>query len=141
MRRLCRSFAGLANWPFDLLCAGEGPVATSEYIVEALRDFKRNTTNGRVGERLFIFPKAAVIADFPKRCDITAMPKGSLTRIFRTAALAIAAFTVANAAAAATPQRIIAVGDLHGDYGAWQDIARAAGLIDARGHWAGGKTI
>ena len=24
---------------------------------------------------------------------------------------------------------------------AWQDIARAAGVIDARGHWAGGKTI
>ena len=28
--------------------------------------------------------------------------------------------------------RIVAVGDLHGDYQAWQDIARAAGLIDAQ---------
>jgi hypothetical protein len=43
-------------------------------------------------------------------------------------------------ATAAPPQRIIAVGDLHGDYQAWQTIARAAGLIDARGHWAGGNT-
>jgi hypothetical protein len=44
-------------------------------------------------------------------------------------------------AAPSRPQRIVAVGDLHGDYSAWQDIARAAGLIDAAGHWAGGKTI
>jgi hypothetical protein len=37
--------------------------------------------------------------------------------------------------------RIIAVGDLHGDFQAWQTIARAAGVMDQRGHWAGGKTI
>jgi hypothetical protein len=43
-------------------------------------------------------------------------------------------------ALSATP-RIVAVGDLHGDYQAWQDIARNAGLTDAKGHWAGGKTI
>jgi polyhydroxyalkanoate synthesis regulator phasin len=42
--------------------------------------------------------------------------------------------------AAAAPQRIVAVGDLHGDYQAWLTIARAAGLIDARNRWAGGKT-
>ncbi len=42
--------------------------------------------------------------------------------------------------AAASPQRIIAVGDLHGDYQAWLTIARAAGLIDAGNRWAGGKT-
>jgi hypothetical protein len=44
-------------------------------------------------------------------------------------------------AAPLQPQRIIAVGDLHGDYQAWLTIARAAGLIDARGHWTGGKTV
>jgi hypothetical protein len=44
-------------------------------------------------------------------------------------------------AAPLQPQRIIAVGDLHGDYQAWLTIARAAGLIDARGHWTGGKTM
>jgi hypothetical protein len=61
----------------------------------------------------------------------------------RIAALALAALSgiLASPATAAPPQRIVAVGDLHGDYSAWQDIARAAGLIDASGHWAGGKTV
>ncbi|HEX6660589.1 MAG TPA: metallophosphoesterase [Sphingomicrobium sp.] len=45
-----------------------------------------------------------------------------------------------GAAPAAQP-RIVAVGDLHGDFDAWTQIARAAGLIDAGGHWAAGKTI
>ena len=40
----------------------------------------------------------------------------------------------------AAPARIIAVGDLHGDFQAWVTIARAAGLIDAGNHWAGGAT-
>ena len=63
----------------------------------------------------------------------------------RRLAFLIAAFCVAltgaAGCAAATPQRIVAVGDLHGDYSAWQDIARGAGLIDTKGHWTGGKTI
>jgi hypothetical protein len=46
----------------------------------------------------------------------------------------------APVSAAAAQPRIVAVGDLHGDFAAWQAIARAAGLVDARGHWAGGKT-
>ncbi|MFL6855431.1 MAG: metallophosphoesterase [Sphingomicrobium sp.] len=41
----------------------------------------------------------------------------------------------------ARAQRIVAVGDLHGDYNVWLDIARNAGVIDARNHWIGGKTI
>jgi hypothetical protein len=52
-----------------------------------------------------------------------------------------AALVSAPAATATADQRIIAVGDLHGDFDAWQTIARAAGIIDARGHWAGGRTI
>jgi len=40
----------------------------------------------------------------------------------------------------AAPARIVAVGDLHGDFQAWQAIATAAGVMDPRGHWAGGKT-
>jgi hypothetical protein len=39
------------------------------------------------------------------------------------------------------PDRIVAVGDLHGDYDAWEAIARAAGLVDAKGHWAGSSTV
>ena len=38
------------------------------------------------------------------------------------------------------PGRIVAVGDLHGDFDAWQAIAREAGLIDAEGEWSGGNT-
>ncbi|MFL6737885.1 MAG: metallophosphoesterase [Sphingomicrobium sp.] len=38
------------------------------------------------------------------------------------------------------PSRIVAIGDLHGDHDAWLAIAQAAGLIDAKGHWSGGKT-
>jgi hypothetical protein len=62
--------------------------------------------------------------------------------MIRVALLALAALLLLNpaAAAAAQPDRIVAVGDLHGDYSAWLDIARNAGLIDARGDWAGGRT-
>jgi len=34
--------------------------------------------------------------------------------------------------------RIVAVGDLHGDFAAWRDIARAARLVDGKGGWIGG---
>src|SRR5437868_2852344 len=47
----------------------------------------------------------------------------------------------APASAQKAPARIVAVGDLHGDFSAWQDIARDAGLFDPGGHWAGGKTV
>jgi len=50
----------------------------------------------------------------------------------------IASASPSSAAPAA--QRIIAVGDLHGDYQAWMTIATAAGLVDRSGHWAGGRT-
>lgn len=39
------------------------------------------------------------------------------------------------------PGRIVAIGDLHGDCSAWRDVARAAHLIDAKNHWAGGNTV
>lgn len=50
-----------------------------------------------------------------------------------------AALVPAAALPQPVPQRIVAVGDLHGDYDAWQAIARTAGVIDAKGRWAGGK--
>lgn len=37
--------------------------------------------------------------------------------------------------------RVVAVGDLHGDYDAWLAIARAAGLADEDGDWAAGETV
>jgi hypothetical protein len=52
-----------------------------------------------------------------------------------------AALFPAAAPAQPAPARIIAVGDIHGDYDAWAAIARAAGLIDAKGRWVGGQTV
>src|SRR6476646_9873212 len=116
----------------------------SANIVERPDDFKRNTTNGRLAERLFIIAPGRLIADFAKGCDIAGMARGSdsarITRVIRAIALALAAM-FSTPVAAATAQRIIAVGDLHGDFDAWQTIARNAGVMDARGHWAGGKTV
>ncbi len=37
--------------------------------------------------------------------------------------------------------RIIAIGDLHGDYDAYESLLTESGLVDQRGKWAGGKTI
>ncbi|MCL6739736.1 metallophosphoesterase [Sphingomonas sp. RB56-2] len=45
------------------------------------------------------------------------------------------------ATAKPAPARIVAVGDLHGDYDAWEAIARGAGVVDAKGKWAGGSTV
>jgi hypothetical protein len=43
--------------------------------------------------------------------------------------------------AAAPLHRIVAVGDLHGDFAAWRDILRAARLVDGGGHWTGGDAV
>lgn len=66
-----------------------------------------------------------------------------IQRILRLMALSLAILLLVpgGAMAASSPQRIVAIGDLHGDYGAWIDLARAAGLVDPRGRWTGGKTI
>ena len=52
-----------------------------------------------------------------------------------------AAPLVAQAQMPSGPQRIVAVGDLHGDYAAWIDIARDAQLVDAANKWIGGQTV
>lgn len=57
------------------------------------------------------------------------------------AAAILPAAAISVAPAAPPPERIVAVGDLHGDHEVWISIARAAGLIDAQGRWAGGKTV
>lgn len=56
-------------------------------------------------------------------------------------ALLMALLGPSQLARTAIPQRIVAVGDLHGDRTAWLAIARAAGIIDSKGKWAGGNTI
>ena len=66
-----------------------------------------------------------------------------LGRLWRTVRIFVAAAVAAAPAVALpppTPPRIVAVGDLHGDYSAWRDIAGAAGLVGPRGQWTGGRT-
>ncbi|MGH8034702.1 MAG: metallophosphoesterase, partial [Lysobacterales bacterium] len=37
-------------------------------------------------------------------------------------------------------ERIVAIGDIHGDYGQYMATLQAAGLVNAKGKWIGGKT-
>jgi hypothetical protein len=61
--------------------------------------------------------------------------------IWTIIALAAVLLPGAMPARAAEPARIVAIGDLHGDHDAWIAIARAAGLVDRKGRWAGGKAV
>ena len=66
-----------------------------------------------------------------------------LRRLWKQVRILFAAAVVAAPAAGPStpePQRIVAVGDLHGDYSAWRDIASASGIVGPRGRWAGGRT-
>jgi hypothetical protein len=62
-------------------------------------------------------------------------------RLWYVLAVLLALTAAPVLAQASASQRIVAVGDLHGDYEAWQAIAKAAGLVDNRGRWSGGTTI
>ncbi len=53
----------------------------------------------------------------------------------------LAMIAMPTSADAKPVHRIVAVGDLHGDFAAWRAIARAAGLEDAAGRWSGGSTV
>ncbi len=37
-------------------------------------------------------------------------------------------------------ERVIAIGDVHGDYESFAAVLRSAALIDKEGNWTGGKT-
>lgn len=65
----------------------------------------------------------------------------ALIRSVLGAALLCLAALAALPALAQAPPRLVAVGDLHGDFQAWSQITLAAGLTDAAGHWNGGKTV
>jgi len=41
----------------------------------------------------------------------------------------------------ATTERVVAIGDVHGAHDRFVAILRAAGLIDARARWSGGRTV
>src|SRR2546423_9878429 len=52
-----------------------------------------------------------------------------------------AVLALAIPATAAPLHRIVAVGDLHGDFSAWRDILRSASVVDNNGHWTGGDVV
>ena len=37
-------------------------------------------------------------------------------------------------------ERVVAIGDLHGDYNQYINVMQSAGLLDKKGKWSGGKT-
>src|SRR5665213_2813899 len=55
--------------------------------------------------------------------------------------VAVLAWAMPAAAAPSPLHRIVAVGDLHGDFAAWRAITRAAQLTDDKGRWIGGDAI
>ncbi|MBE0658783.1 MAG: metallophosphoesterase [Bryobacteraceae bacterium] len=65
---------------------------------------------------------------------------------WRKAGWAILAGVVVAACAAAQPDRtlqpdrIVVVGDVHGDFSQFAGVLRSAGVIDARNKWSGGRT-
>ncbi len=59
----------------------------------------------------------------------------------RACLLAVLALATPAMAAPSPLHRIVAVGDLHGDFAAWRDIARAAQLVDGKGAWIGGDAV
>lgn len=64
-------------------------------------------------------------------------------------ATAMADARIANATCTLPPfpykrpaaERVVAIGDLHGDLGGARAAFRAAGIIDEHDHWSGGKTV
>jgi len=71
-------------------------------------------------------------------------PWGNAMRGFLAALCQVlAALLLASAPASADSgeQRIVAVGDLHGDYDAWLEIARASGVSTDGKHWTGGRSM
>ena len=61
--------------------------------------------------------------------------------VFSVFVLLATALCAATAFAGDAPERIVAVGDLHGDYGAFEDVMSRAGLIGPDGAWTGGEAV
>jgi hypothetical protein len=61
--------------------------------------------------------------------------------MMRHAGLLAWILAVASAATAQPAARIVAVGDVHGDFEMFVTLLRSAGVIDAANQWSGGNTI
>src|SRR6478736_8431583 len=117
--------------------------------VDGCRQLKRQKTAIDGRQKLARSLQVSIIngiAGPPCWCDSARMMEGApvarLRRVVRVALATLATLfgIFGSPATAQQPQRIIAVGDLHGDFQAWTTIAQAAGITDTRGHWMGGKT-
>lgn len=62
-------------------------------------------------------------------------PVPTLAAVLAALLLTVGAFT-----AAATPARVLAIGDIHGEFDGLVEILRVAGLIDEELEWTGGTT-
>jgi hypothetical protein len=63
-------------------------------------------------------------------------------RHFFWVTVSILAWSGIEAGAASSPlHRIVAVGDLHGDFAAWRNITRTAQLVDDEGNWIGADAV
>ena len=63
-----------------------------------------------------------------------------LISLFVFTGLAQAGATKLNDYHWSSVERVIAIGDLHGDYQQYLKVMKSAGLINSRGKWVGGKT-
>ncbi|MCA1560806.1 MAG: metallophosphoesterase [Acidobacteria bacterium] len=66
------------------------------------------------------------------------LPSVAWTCVLALALSAYASVGAASRAPAASPSRVIAIGDIHGDADAFRAILKTAGLIDDQGAWIGG---
>lgn len=78
---------------------------------------------------------------------MTAKPRATFLRWLLGALMALLLVVSTNAPRARSaegdagnPERIVAVGDVHGDYDQFVRLLRAAGVIDQKDRWSGGKT-
>ena len=70
------------------------------------------------------------------------VPPGWLRRLALLLLMAaLGAASIAPTPAWADTARLIAIGDLHGDYDAYRALLSQAGLIDAKGHWSGKQAV
>lgn len=80
-----------------------------------------------------------------RRWSVNASTAQRIRALFATARVATALFVTALVASPGTaqgaPDRIVAIGDLHGDLLAARTALRLAGAIDSSDHWIGGKLI
>lgn len=89
------------------------------------------------------------------RAMASGSPPGVTHTTLKSKAVATAPLTTSAVAAPSTPmpetakhpfrfpeaERVVAIGDLHGDLASAREALRLAGAIDAKDHWAGGKLV